>query len=54
MIEKPILGEPFEVWVKPEAAIALMYYKDAARRARSGRRAQRRHPHDQLPRRRQG
>ncbi|MCC6434494.1 MAG: NAD-dependent epimerase/dehydratase family protein [Acidimicrobiales bacterium] len=33
MIEKPILGEPFEVWVKPEAAIALLYYKDAARAA---------------------
>lgn len=33
MIEKPILGEPFEVWVKPEATIALMYYKDAARAA---------------------
>lgn len=33
MIEKPILGEPFEVWVKPEAVIALLYYKDAARAA---------------------
>ncbi len=33
MIEKSILGEPFEIWVKPEAVIALLYYKDAARAA---------------------
>lgn len=33
MIEKSILGEPFEVWVRPEAVIALLYYKDAARAA---------------------
>ncbi len=33
MIEKPILGEPFEVWVKPEAIIPVLYFKDAARAA---------------------
>jgi threonine 3-dehydrogenase len=33
MIEKPILGEPFEVWVRPEALIPILYYKDAARAA---------------------
>ena len=33
MIEKPLLGEPFEVWVKPEATIPILYYKDAARAA---------------------
>ena len=33
MIEKSILGEPFEVWVRPEAVIPLLYYKDAARAA---------------------
>jgi len=33
MIEKPLLGEPFEVWVKPEAIIPILYYKDAARAA---------------------
>jgi len=33
MIEKPALGEPFEVWVKPEAIIPILYFKDAARAA---------------------
>jgi threonine 3-dehydrogenase len=33
MIEKPILGEPFAVWVRPEALIPILYYKDAARAA---------------------
>jgi nucleoside-diphosphate-sugar epimerase len=33
MIEKPLLGEPFEVWVRPEAIIPILYYKDAARAA---------------------
>jgi threonine 3-dehydrogenase len=33
MIEKPLLGEPFEAWTKPESVIALLYYKDAARAA---------------------
>ena len=33
MIEKPILGEPFEVWVRPDAVVPLLYYKDAARAA---------------------
>lgn len=33
MIEKPILGEAFEVWVRPEAVIPIIYYKDAARAA---------------------
>lgn len=33
MIEKPILGQPFEVWVRPDAVIPLLYYKDAARAA---------------------
>jgi len=33
MIEKPALGEPFEVWTAPESVVALMYYRDAARAA---------------------
>ena len=33
MIEKPILGDPFEVWVHPDSVIPLLYYKDAARAA---------------------
>ena len=33
MIEKSALGEPFEVWTDPNAVIALLYYKDAARAA---------------------
>ena len=33
MIEKPILGEPFEVWVRPDAVIPLLYFRDAARAA---------------------
>lgn len=33
MIERPILGQPFDVWVRPEAVIPLLYYKDAARAA---------------------
>lgn len=33
MIEKPLLGEPFEVWVKPDAVIPLLYFRDAARAA---------------------
>ena len=33
MIEKPALGEPFEVWVPPEQVVAIQYYKDAARAA---------------------
>ncbi|MGY9073882.1 MAG: NAD-dependent epimerase/dehydratase family protein [Acidimicrobiales bacterium] len=33
MIEKPALGEPFEVWTAPDAVIPIMYYKDAARAA---------------------
>jgi nucleoside-diphosphate-sugar epimerase len=33
MIEKPLLGEQFEVWVRPEATIPLLYFRDAARAA---------------------
>jgi threonine 3-dehydrogenase len=33
MIEKPALGEPFEVWVPPEAVVAVLHYQDAARAA---------------------
>ena len=33
IIEKPALGEPFEVWVPPEAVIAILHYQDAARAA---------------------
>lgn len=33
MIERSIAGDPFSVWTVPEAVIALMYYKDAARAA---------------------
>ncbi|HAN08195.1 MAG TPA: hypothetical protein DCP89_06800 [Acidimicrobiaceae bacterium] len=33
MIERSAAGEPFEVWVPPEAVIAIMHYKDAARAA---------------------
>ena len=33
MIERSALGEPFEVWTHPDAVIALLYYKDAARAA---------------------
>ena len=33
MIEKPALGEPFDVWVPPEAVVAVLYYQDAARAA---------------------
>ena len=33
MIEKPALGEPFDVWVPPEAVVAVLHYQDAARAA---------------------
>ncbi|MGI9616994.1 MAG: NAD-dependent epimerase/dehydratase family protein [Acidimicrobiales bacterium] len=33
MIEKPAQGQPFEAWVAPEAVIALLHYRDAARAA---------------------
>lgn len=33
MIEHAARGEPFTVWTAPEATIALLYYKDAARAA---------------------
>ena len=33
IIEKPALGEPFEVWVPPEAVVAILHYQDAARAA---------------------
>tara|TARA_B100000929_G_scaffold225958_1_gene182257 strand:- start:1313 stop:2245 length:933 start_codon:yes stop_codon:yes gene_type:complete len=33
MIEKPALGEPFDVWVPPEAVVAILHYHDAARAA---------------------
>ena len=33
MIEMPALGEAFEAWVAPEAVIALLHYRDAARAA---------------------
>jgi threonine 3-dehydrogenase len=33
MIERPAKGEPFEAWVAPEAVIALLHYRDAARAA---------------------
>ncbi|MDH4147581.1 MAG: NAD-dependent epimerase/dehydratase family protein [Acidimicrobiia bacterium] len=33
MIERAILGQPFEAWVQPGAVIPLMYYRDAARAA---------------------
>jgi len=33
MIERPAQGEPFAVWVGPDAVIALLHYQDAARAA---------------------
>jgi threonine 3-dehydrogenase len=33
IIEKPALGQPFEVWVPPEAVVAILHYQDAARAA---------------------
>jgi len=33
IIEKPAIGEPFEVWVPPEAVVAILHYQDAARAA---------------------
>ncbi len=30
LIEYPILGKPFEIWVQPGQVIPLLYYKDAA------------------------
>jgi threonine 3-dehydrogenase len=33
MIEKPILGEPFEVWTGPDAVVPILHYQDAARAA---------------------
>lgn len=33
MIEKPAMGEPFEVWAAPEQTVAILYYRDAARAA---------------------
>lgn len=33
MIERPAQGQPFEAWVTPDAVIALLHYRDAARAA---------------------
>lgn len=33
VIERPARGEPFVVWVSPETAVPILYYKDAARAA---------------------
>jgi len=33
IIEKPALGESFEVWVPQEAVVAILHYQDAARAA---------------------
>lgn len=33
MIEKPAKGEAFEAWVAPEATVAILHYRDAARAA---------------------
>lgn len=33
VIEKPAMGEPFEVWVPPDQQVAILYFRDAARAA---------------------